>query len=86
MLGNKTLKAFVPTTDAKKAKAFYGGILGLTLLSEDNFALEYDSNGTLLRVALVTELKPQAFTIIGWNVPDIYTIIKSLNTSVMSCI
>jgi catechol 2,3-dioxygenase-like lactoylglutathione lyase family enzyme len=85
MLGNKTIKAFVPTTNAKKAKAFYGGILGLTLLSEDEYALEYNSNGTLLRVTLVPELKPQSFTILGWNVPDIYAIIKLLNIKGIQC-
>ena len=85
MLGDKPLKAFVPTTNAEKAKAFYGDILGLTLLSEDNYALEYDAGGTLLRVTLVPELNPQSFTIIGWNVPDIYTIIKSLNKKGIQC-
>lgn len=85
MLADKKLKAFVPTTNAKKAITFYRDILGLTLLSEDNYALEFEANGTLLRVSIVRELIPQNFTILGWNVPDIYTMIKSLNSKGIEC-
>ena len=79
MLGDKNLKAFVPTTKPKEAKSFYRDILGLTLLSEDNYALEFDANGTLLRVTIVPELTPHPFTILGWNVDDIAAVIKQLN-------
>jgi len=79
MLYDMKIKAFVPTTKADEAKTFYKDILGLKLLSEDNYALEFDANGVLLRVAIVPELKPQAFTILGWNVPDIVTVVRSLN-------
>ena len=48
MLTYKKLKAFVPTVKPNEAKSFYKDILGLKLLSEDNFALEFDANGTLL--------------------------------------
>ena len=85
MLSDKKLKAFVPATNPKLAKAFYQGILGLTLLSEDNYALEFDANGTLLRVTIVQEFKPQSFTILGWNVPDIHEVIKSLNKKGIEC-
>jgi catechol-2,3-dioxygenase len=68
MLAGKELKAFVATSKPGKAKSFYKDILGLKLLSEDNYALEFDANGTLLRVAIVQELKPQPFTVFGWNV------------------
>ena len=74
-----SIKAFVPTTKPSEAKVFYRNILGLKLLSEDDYALEFEANGVLLRVTTVPELKPQAFTILGWNVPDIASMIKSLN-------
>jgi predicted enzyme related to lactoylglutathione lyase len=79
MLYNMSIKAFVPTTKPDEAKLFYRDILGLKLLSEDDYALEFEANGILLRVTAVQELKPQAFTILGWNVPDISSLIKSLN-------
>lgn len=49
---------------------------GLKLLSEDNYALEFDANGSLLRVTIVPELKPHPFTVLGWNVGNINSVIK----------
>jgi predicted enzyme related to lactoylglutathione lyase len=85
MLADKELKAFVPTTKPNEAKSFYKDILGLKFLSEDNYALEFNANGTLLRVIIVQELKPQVFTVLGWNVNDIASIIKSLNEKNIFC-
>ena len=85
MLSDKKLKAFVPTTKPNKAKLFYRDTLGLKLLSEDNFALEFDANGTLLRVTIVPELTPHPFTILGWNVDNIVAAIKQLNKKKIFC-
>ncbi|MGN6196372.1 MAG: VOC family protein [Ginsengibacter sp.] len=85
MLGNEKLKAFVSTTNADKAKSFYQDCLGLKLLSADFYALEFEVNGNLLRVSIVKELKPQPFTVLGWNVDDIVSIIKSLNNKNIFC-
>ena len=85
MLADKKLKAFVPTVKPNEAKLFYKDILGLKLLSEDQFALEFDANGTILRVTIVQELKPHPFTILGWNVDDIVSVIKQLNSKNIYC-
>ncbi len=85
MLADKELKAFVPTVKPDKAKSFYKDILGLKLLSEDNYALEFEATGILLRVIIVKQLKPQVFTVLGWNVDDISSIIKSLNDKYIFC-
>jgi predicted enzyme related to lactoylglutathione lyase len=85
MLADKKLKAFVPTLKPDKAKSFYKDILGLQLLSEDNYALEFDANETLLRVIIVPELRPQEFTVLGWNVADIASTIKALNKKGVVC-
>ena len=85
MLADKELKAFVPTVKPGEAKTFYKDILGLKLLSEDHYALEFNANGTLLRVIIVQELKPQVFTVLGWNVEDISSAIKSLNIKGIIC-
>lgn len=79
MLSDKKLKAFVSTIDRQKAKLFYKDTLGLRLVSEDVYALEFDANGTPLRVAVVEKLNPQPFTVLGWDVDDITSTIKSLN-------
>lgn len=85
MIADQKLKAFVPTTKPGEAKSFYQDILGLKLLSEDNFALEFDANGTLLRVTTVQDLTPQPFTILGWNLDDIVSAIKQLNSRDVFC-
>jgi predicted enzyme related to lactoylglutathione lyase len=85
MLADKELKAFVPTIFPEKAKSFYKDILGLELLSEDNYALEFNSNGTLLRVTVVEKFQPQIFTVLGWNVDDISSTIKNLNAKGVFC-
>lgn len=71
MLTHETLKTFVPTVKPQEAKIFYGDTLGLTLLGEDAYGIEFDSGGALLRVITVRELIAHEFTILGWNVKDI---------------
>ena len=85
MLADKELKAFVPTLKPDKAKLFYKDVLGLKFLSGDKYALEFEANGILLRVIIVPDLKPQEFTVLGWNVSDIISTIKSLNKKGVFC-
>jgi catechol 2,3-dioxygenase-like lactoylglutathione lyase family enzyme len=53
MLNTKDVIAFVPTRDAEKSKAFYEDELGLRFVSDDKFAMVFDANGTMLRIARV---------------------------------
>jgi predicted enzyme related to lactoylglutathione lyase len=85
MLKDHTTKAFVPTMRPKKSKSFYKTTLGLKLLAEDDYGMEFDANGTLLRVIFVESFMAQPFTILGWNVPDISGIIKALNKKGVVC-
>lgn len=78
MLESEKLTAFCATTDAARAKAFYGEMLGLTLRSEDDFALSFDANGTELRVQKVADFTPQGFTVLGWQVSDVYAMVDML--------
>lgn len=78
MLSNKPIRAFLPTTNPEKAKTFYQNRLGLTLRSQDDFALEFDANGTRLRITTVYELTPYPFSIFGWEVDDIASTIQVL--------
>lgn len=81
MLSDAKTGAFIAVTDRAKAKAFYGGTLGLTLVHEDNFAVVFDSFGTTLRASPVKELTPQPFTVLGWEVSDIQAAVKALAAS-----
>ncbi len=47
MLASAKLVAFVTVSNAARARTFYRDVLGLRLVSEDNFALVFDANGTV---------------------------------------
>src|SRR5258708_3721530 len=62
--------AFVATTDAARARAFYEATLGLARLADEPFALVFDLGGTMLRIAKVDAFTPQPFAVLGWRVDD----------------
>ena len=72
------LMAFVATTNAARAKAFYRDVLGLKFISEDNFAVVFEAHGTPLRVAIVEKLSPAPYTVLGWQVPDAAATVQAL--------
>lgn len=72
------LIAFVATTDANEARHFYRDILGWRLVANEEFALVFDAQGMMLRIAKVKDFQPLPFTVLGWNVPDIQADIQSL--------
>jgi catechol 2,3-dioxygenase-like lactoylglutathione lyase family enzyme len=71
MLSTCPIIAFVPTRDAAKARTFYEGVLGLRFVSDDDFAIVMDANGTMIRIVRVGEFTAMPFTILGWQVDDI---------------
>lgn len=63
--------SFVLVRDREKAKAFYGGALGLPMLSEDAFAATYDlGGGATMRLTTVADYEAHPHTVIGWRVAD----------------
>ena len=80
MLTTEKLVAFGATTDGTRAAAFYGGVLGLPIRSDDAFAITFDANGAgTKRVEKFREPKP--FTALGWQVADIGRVVKQLAAS-----
>lgn len=77
-LASAKLVAFAATTNQERAKEFYGGVLGLRLLSQDGFALVFDANGVMLRVSTVREVAQAQYTVLGWEVSDIVRMVKEL--------
>ncbi|MEO7085461.1 MAG: VOC family protein [Gemmatimonadaceae bacterium] len=69
-LVSSPVMAFVATANPAAAKVFYGDTLGLRLLNEDDFALAFDANGTMLRVQIVETVSPAPYTALGWHVVD----------------
>ncbi|OLB80634.1 MAG: glyoxalase [Actinobacteria bacterium 13_2_20CM_2_71_6] len=71
MLDKASLVAFVPSTDLDRSEGFYVGTLGLERIEVNPFALVLRAGGTMLRVTRVGDLRPQPFTVLGWDVPDL---------------
>ena len=78
MLALNKIVAFVATKDFAKARPFYQDKLGLKLVSEDGFALVFDIDGTMLRIAKVKDFTPAGFTILGWEVEGIEKSVSEL--------
>jgi catechol 2,3-dioxygenase-like lactoylglutathione lyase family enzyme len=78
MLTTAPLIGFVSVTDATRARDFYEGVLGLELVEEGPFALEFDCAGTMLRVTLASHVSPAPYTVLGWRVADIEATVGAL--------
>ena len=72
------LCGFVATRDRVRAKAFYQDVLGLKLVSDDQFAIVFEMNGNQLRVTPVREYTPVPFTVLGWEVHNIDVVVERL--------
>jgi catechol 2,3-dioxygenase-like lactoylglutathione lyase family enzyme len=71
--------AFATIVDTERAKSFYRDTLGLRLVMEEPpFALVFDANGIMLRLAMGKELPPSHGTVLGWQVPDIEAAVRDL--------
>jgi catechol 2,3-dioxygenase-like lactoylglutathione lyase family enzyme len=81
MLGANKIVAFVAVTDYEKARAFYEKTLGLKFISEDNFALVMEGNGTRIRMAKVPNHQPAQFTVLGWKTSDIEKQVSELQAA-----
>ena len=77
-LGRARVMGFASTTDLARAREFFETRLGLRCTHEDGFAAVFDANGTMVRVTLVPELQPAAFTVLGWDVDDIAATARAL--------
>jgi catechol 2,3-dioxygenase-like lactoylglutathione lyase family enzyme len=75
---NARLVGFIPTRDAARARAFYETTLGLRFVEDDNFAMVFDSNGTMIRIVRAPEFTPFSFTLLGWEVPDLDAAVADL--------
>jgi catechol 2,3-dioxygenase-like lactoylglutathione lyase family enzyme len=78
MLTAAKLIAFIATAQPEHAKKFYETTLGLRLVSDDQFAMAFDCQGTQLRIQKVEKVNPHPFTALGWQVPDIRDAVSEL--------
>jgi catechol 2,3-dioxygenase-like lactoylglutathione lyase family enzyme len=78
MLQTSEVIAFAASADLRRARVFYEQTLGLRVVEHNDFACVFDANGTMLRVTAVAEAARAAYTVLGWRVSDIGTIIRGL--------
>jgi catechol 2,3-dioxygenase-like lactoylglutathione lyase family enzyme len=84
MLSNHKIVALVPISDGDKARSFYVDKLGLKFLSDDGFAIVLDANGNKVRLTKMKEVKPQPFTVLGWETADIAADVRKLQANEVS--
>lgn len=78
-LSQTPIVAFVTIRDADRARAFYRDALGLRLLGEEQpYAIVFDANGTMLRLAIDPKSTPTRGTVLGWRVENIEDSVKML--------
>jgi catechol 2,3-dioxygenase-like lactoylglutathione lyase family enzyme len=63
--------AFIPSEDLERSERFYQDVLGLQLVSRSPLAVAFTVGGATLRVTKVDDLRPQSFTVFGWQVRDL---------------
>ena len=78
-LANFPIVAFVTIRDPERAKPFYRDVLGLTFKGEElPYALVFDCNGTMLRLAIDPESPPIRGTVLCWRVDPIEETVRAL--------
>lgn len=71
MLQDATPMGFIAITDYAAARAFYEGVLGLTVFSQDDYALVLRSGSTLIRLVKPQHIVVAPYTAFGWQVTDL---------------
>ena len=77
-LGSSAVAAFIATANAEASREFYENVLGLSFISDDEYAIVFDANGTTLRIQKVAEVGPKQYTSLGWHVDDISVAVTAL--------
>jgi Zn-finger nucleic acid-binding protein len=78
MLSAAKVVPFLATTDGAKARAFYEGVLGLRVVSDDDFAIVVVSGSASIRIAKVKEKVTAPYTVMGWEVADVRAAVGEL--------
>ena len=79
MLASGKLIGFVPTKDSKRSREFYEGKLGFKFVSDDQFALVMHAGKSMVRIVKGAKFTPAQYTVMGWEVADVETLVKWLN-------
>jgi catechol 2,3-dioxygenase-like lactoylglutathione lyase family enzyme len=78
MLATSKVIAFTATTNPDAALVFYRDVLGLTLISDEPYAIVFDAGGTMLRVQKTMQHTSAPHTLLGWEVHDVTSAVRGL--------
>ncbi len=81
MLESSDVIAFAAATDLSRSRAFYERGLGLRLIEANDYACVFDAHGTMLRVTATSRVGRPSYTVLGWRVADIYTVVAGLEAN-----
>lgn len=76
--------AFIPTLQPEVARHFYEDTLGLTFVTDNDFAIVFhvgQKPQIMLRIVRVRDFTPPAHTVFGWAVDDIARTVDDLAAS-----
>jgi catechol 2,3-dioxygenase-like lactoylglutathione lyase family enzyme len=69
---------FLMTQNSEAAIPFYRDKLGLRFLRDDGFALVFEMNGVMLRIAKTKSFTPAPNTVLGWEARDLGVTMRKL--------
>ena len=78
MLDSAEPVAFLSSEDLTRSERFFAGVLDLQVVSRSPFASVFRTRTGTLRVTKVDELQPQPFTVFGWLVDDLRSVVAML--------
>ena len=78
MLKDAVIQAMVTTTRPEASKKFYQEVLGLRLLSEDQFGIQFAGKIGFLRIAKAPGTIPPAHAVMNFMVDDVVATARAL--------
>jgi catechol 2,3-dioxygenase-like lactoylglutathione lyase family enzyme len=78
MLSEETLVAFTTTGKPKEARAFYEDVLGLSLVSDGDHLMVFESGAGRVSVVKAETATIRPGTALGWNVKDLRAVVREL--------
>ena len=78
MLASETLTAFLATSDARRARTFFEGVLGLTFVEENAYLVMFETDSARLNLQKTDVVKPPFGTALGWHVKNLRESVKGL--------
>ena len=79
MLADANIIVLIATADAARSRSFYEGVLGLRFVVDEPYALVFELNGAMMRIAKRGEVAPAPYSVLGWTVPDIESAVRALS-------